>query len=56
MADSVNIADALMDAGIHDHLNSYDIEIVETFALSKYEYDELPDAFHKLDDNETVQD
>ena len=55
VADSANIADALMDAGIVDHLNPYNIESVEKFALSKYECDELPDAFYNLENNETVQ-
>ena len=55
VCDSLNVNQPLMNAGIFDHFDPYDVDTVEKFALSKYEYDELPDAFHKLDDDETVQ-
>ena len=55
VCDSLNVNQALMDVGIFDHFDPYDVDTVEKFALSKYEHDELPDVFHKLDDDETVQ-
>ena len=38
-----------------EHLSPYDVSTVEKFALSKYEFDELPDAFHGNDNDETVE-
>ena len=37
-------------------MNPYDVDTVEKFALSKYELDELPDAFHHYPNDETIQD
>ena len=53
--DTFNVNQALMDAGIFDHFDPYNVATVEKFALSKYEFDELPDAFHGNPINETVE-
>ena len=52
--DSLNIDQALMDAGFYTYFDIHDYAALEKFALAKYEFDELPEAFHHITNDETI--
>ena len=40
--DTLNVNQALMEAGLFEHFDLYDYKTVEMFVLSKYDYEYLP--------------